>query len=161
MLELPDLNKEVFSLVRQGWVSLEPVKEWRSLETPLRPSSPSLLPQLCQARWKFVFPARSVTALSIYGEYLEPGSKEKVWAEHQLCSCSCSETALRGGWNSQECRGSLSAAGASACTAGLGALGWFSAKAVRLDRCAREERRNSVCAVHDSRFLLQEWLWTQ
>lgn len=60
LLELSDLNKEVFCLARQGrvsfgvWWSKEPVKEWRSLETPLGPSSPSVLPQLCQAHWKIV-----------------------------------------------------------------------------------------------------------
>lgn len=167
-LEVPDLNKEVFSLVRQAWVSLGCLVEQGAcqgmetfLETPLGPSLPLVLPQLCQARWKFVFPTRSATALSICWVCLEHGGTEKVWAEHQLCSCSCSETELRGDANSQECRGSLSAAGGSACTAGSGGLGWFSDKAVRLDGCAREERRNSVCAAHDSSFLLQEWLWAQ
>lgn len=45
-----------------------------------------VLPQLCQARWKFVFP----------WVRLDHRGKEKVWSKHQLCSCSCSEAALEG-----------------------------------------------------------------
>lgn len=60
LLELSDLNKEVFCLARQGRVSFWCLVEqgacqgMESLETPLGPSSPSVLPQLCQAHWKIV-----------------------------------------------------------------------------------------------------------